>query len=271
MIPPPTAWRADCAAAWHALVRFCPRSSAAAPLRARPNRLSAARQAQLIEQLIGGLPGRGDRARPRRAGASPSTRRRPRSRRRCAAASRRSIGLRMPELVDAIRARRDAASRSASNFSNGCRSTAGSEAFVTPVRDRRRRRDVARPRADDLPRSHPAAAGRGDARRLRRQCQPRAAHAARRAARLHRNPAGSGQRRSGRARTLPRHHAGAGLAHGAADRRSAVAVAHRAERASAAGHAGRSCRRSCARWSTGCRRWRATATSRSRWRRRRSR
>ena len=46
--------------------------------------------------------------------------------------------------------------------------------------------------------------------------------------RLHRDAAGPGARRSGGARALPRHHAGAGLAHGAADRRPAVAVAHRA-------------------------------------------
>ena len=58
--------------------------------------------------------------------------------------------------------------------------------------------------------------------------------------RLHRDAARPGARRSGGARALPRHHAGAGLAHGAADRRSAVAVADRAARASAARHAGRS-------------------------------
>ena len=42
-----------------------------------------------------------------------------------------------------------------------------------------------------------------------------------------------------------------------------VAVAHRAQRAPAARHAGRPGRRSSARWSTACRRWRATAASRS--------
>ncbi len=43
-----------------------------------------------------------------------------------------------------------------------------------------------------------------------------------------------------RAREIPCHHAGAGHPHGAADRRSAVAVAHRAQRPSAAVDAGRS-------------------------------
>ena len=74
----------------------------------------------------------------------------------------------------------------------------------------------ARSGADDLSRSHAAAARRGDARRLRRQCEPRAAHAARRALRLHRDPAGPGARGRQGARALPRHHAGAGAAHGAA-------------------------------------------------------
>ena len=65
-----------------------------------------------------------------------------------------------------------------------------------------------------------------------------------------------------RARALPRHHAGAGEPHGAPDRRPAVALAHRAQRPSASGQGGRSGRRSSARSSTGCRRSRATATSR---------
>src|SRR5262249_15072453 len=42
------------------------------------------------------------------------------------------------------------------------------------------------------------------------------------------------------ARALPRHHAGAGRPHGAPDRRPFVALAHRAQRASAARQAGRS-------------------------------
>ena len=81
--------------------------------------------------------------------------------------------------------------------------------------------------ADDVPRPDAAAPGRGNARRFRRQCQPRTAHAARRAVRLHRYAAGAGQGRRQGARALPRHHAYAGDADGAADRRSAVAVAGR--------------------------------------------
>ena len=45
-------------------------------------------------------------------------------------------------------------------------------------------------------RPHLGAAARGHACRLRRQCQPRAAHAAGFAARLHRDPAGAGPQRS---------------------------------------------------------------------------
>ena len=108
-----------------------------------------------------------------------------------------------------------------------------------PVR-RDRELPHARSCADDIPRSHAAAARRGDAGRFRRQCQPRAAHAARGAFRLHRDPAGLGPRGRQGARALPCHHAGAGAAHGAADRRPAVAVAHRAQCASPARHAGRS-------------------------------
>jgi len=43
-------------------------------------------------------------------------------------------------------------------------------------------------RADDFSRSHSVAPGRRNARGLRRQCQPRAAHAARRAVGFHRKP-----------------------------------------------------------------------------------
>ena len=88
--------------------------------------------------------------------------------------------------------------------------------------------------ADDVSRPDAAAAGGGNARRFRRQCQPRAAYAAGGAVRLHRYAAGSGKGRHGRARALSRDHARAGHAHGAADRRPAVAVAHRAQRACAA-------------------------------------
>ena len=115
------------------------------------------------------------------------------------------------------------------------------EAFIAPI---------ARPGQDDSPRGTPAvlillrdltraAAARAHAGRFRRQCQPRAAHAARLAARLHRDAAGAGPRRRGGARALPRDHARAGGAHDAADRRSPVAVADRDERASAARRGGR--------------------------------
>jgi two-component system phosphate regulon sensor histidine kinase PhoR len=52
---------------------------------------------------------------------------------------------------------------------------------------------------------------------------------------LHRHVAGTGAGRSEGARTLPRHHARTGDAHGAADRRSAVVVASRTQRPCAPG------------------------------------
>ena len=97
--------------------------------------------------------------------------------------------------------RHGAARRSASNSSSGCRSTAGTRRSSRRSSLPARRR--ATPRADDVPRPHAAAPGRGDARRFRRQCQPRIAHAAGRAVRLHRDAAGAGARRHGRARALP--------------------------------------------------------------------
>ena len=62
-----------------------------------------------------------------------STPRPRRWRRRCGAASRLSIALRMPELVEAIRRAGDRRGRSASNSPSACRSTRWFEAFVTPV------------------------------------------------------------------------------------------------------------------------------------------
>ena len=78
---------------------------------------------------------------------------------------------------------------------------------------------------------HPRARHRAHARRLRRQCQPRAAHAARLADRLHRDAARPGGRRSARATALPGDHGRARRADEPADRRSAEPVADRADRA----------------------------------------
>ena len=117
---------------------------------------------------------------------------------------------------------------------------------------------------DDAARSHAAPAGRGDARRLRRQCEPRVAHAARRAARASSRRCRARRATTRSPRAVSRHHAGAGEPHGAADRRPAVAVAHRAQGASCGPTPRSISRRSCARSSTGCRRSRATAASRSR-------
>ena len=63
-----------------------------------------------------------------------------------------------------------------------------------------------------LPRPHLRPQAGGHARGFRGQCQPRTAHAARLASRLHRDPAGTGpQRPTGGA--VPRHHARPGAAH----------------------------------------------------------
>ena len=96
-----------------------------------------------------------------------------------------------------------------------------------------------RPRRRGAVRSLARTRGRAHARRFRRQCQPRAAHAAGLADRLHRHAARSGRRRSAGAATLPRHHGRAGGADEPADRRPAEPVAHRADRASGAVRHGR--------------------------------
>ena len=99
--------------------------------------------------------------------------------------------------------------------------------------------------------------------RFHRQRQPRIAHAARLAARLHRDPARVGARRFESARPLSRDHARAGAAHGAADRRSAVAVAHRAEAARPPGYGRRSRPDDARTSSTPSPRWRRNSGSRS--------
>ena len=186
------------------------------------------------------------------------------SRRRCAAASRPRSRLRMPELVEAIRRAGATGKAQRVEFFERVPLDRWFEAFVTPVRC-----SAATGRAgmvcDHLQRSDADAPRRGDARRLRRQCQPRIAHAARRAA-----PASSRRCRARRA-TMPRR----ASASSASCRRRPARMARliddllslsriELQRASAARHAGRSRRRSCARSPTACRRWRATARSRSR-------
>ena len=267
--------RAACSAA---CARPGPRCSAPAASRAAAGGTAAASarpaapaQLLLIDSLIGGLPQPADRARPRGQRARLQRGGRRPSRRRCAAASRRSSRCACRNWSTPSAAPPGGASRSGWNSSSACRSTAGSRPSSRrcgwpPGRGRRHRHPH-----DDLQRPHAAAPRRGNARRLHRQCQPRIAHAAGRLARLHRDLAGTGQGRSGRAREVSRHHAGPGRAHGAPDRRSAVAVAHRAQRPSAAQYGRSIWRRSCARWPTACRCWRATAASTSRSTRRPSR
>ena len=152
---------------------------------------------------------------PRRAAVARSTH--PRR------ASRRCAGRRRP------------ARPSASSSSRRCRPTAGRRPSSCRWRSPRPSR-AAQAGARDAARSHAAQARRGDARRLRRQCEPRAAHAAGVAVGLHRDAAGLGAQRRAGARALPRHHEGAGQPHGAPDRRPPVAVADRAQGACAARH-----------------------------------
>ena len=75
------------------------------------------------------------------------------------------------------------------------------------------------------------AAHGADARRLPGQRQPRAAHAAGLAVRLHRDAEGPRPGRPEGARQIPRHHGGPGRPDGPAGRRPAVAEPDRAERA----------------------------------------
>ena len=75
--------------------------------------------------------------------------------------------------------------------------------------------------------------------RLHRQCQPRAAHAARLDRRFRRDAEGAGARRRRGARQFSEDHAGTDRPHGTADRRPPVAVAAGDEAVPAAGSRGR--------------------------------
>ncbi len=100
------------------------------------------------------------------------------------------------------------------------------------LRGRRRRRHAHR--------HHRHEAQRADAAGLRRQCQPRVANAARDAPGFHRDAARTRPRRQRGARALSLDHGGTGEPDGAAGRRPALALAHRAQRAPGAEGAGRS-------------------------------
>ena len=218
----------------------------------------------LLDAVLAGLPDPVVALRPQLARSLRSTHGQARSRPRFAAASRSRSACACPRSWMRSGARaRPATMQRVGVF--------GAGAGRPLVRSRRRRRFHRRSSTagPDLlllivSRSHAATPGRGDARRLRRQCQPRAAHAARCAFRLHRDAAGAGARGSACARPLSRDHAGAGDSHGAPDRRPAVALAHRAQRASAAGQAGRSRRHPPAGRRQSADAWPAIAASRSR-------
>ena len=95
---------------------------------------------------------------------------------------------------------------------------------------------------DQPPQPDRAEAARPAPLRFHRQCQPRAAHAADLARRLHRHAARAGRQGRGGARALPQHHAPAGGAHVEPHRRSVVAEPHRDAPASAADRQGRPAR-----------------------------
>ena len=177
--------------------------------------------------------GRRDRARPRGEGDIVQQRR---------AHDRAGAGTRRAGLAGAARtgsrrggARRRNRQRAAQRRVRPARS---GRPLVQGARPAVRRRSA--DAAAHVPRSHAAASRRADARRLRRQCEPRAAYPARLALGLHRHAAGKRARGRERARPLPRHHEDAGRAHGAADRGPAFIVARRVDRAHASRGAGRS-------------------------------
>ncbi len=178
-----------------------------------PGRALAHPQTLLIEQLIAGFPSAAivlDREsrviafNDAATGIAPALRR----------GEPALIALRMPDLVDAIRRAAKRGEPQRVEFFERVPLDRWFEAFVTPLRlstgvgarDRRF--------ADDVQRSHAAAPGRGDARRLHCQRQPRVAHAACGIAWLHRNPSGHCQGRLRRARKIPCDHARASDPHG---------------------------------------------------------
>ena len=104
-----------------------------------------------------------------------------------------AFALRMPELIEAIGRAAAEGEEQRVVYSERVPIDRWFETVVMPVK-RASECKQAGFGADDVSRSHAAAPGRGNARRLRRQCQPRIAHAARRAARLHRDTARLGAR-----------------------------------------------------------------------------
>ena len=202
----------------------------------------------------------GDRARSSGRGHCPE---RAGQRDRAGAAPRRAGHARAcacPEVLDAIRRAIASGAPQRVEFIERVPVERWHEAIVAPIAFPSAPAGAGRPDgAGHVRRSHAAATGRGDARRFRRQCQPRAAHAARRAVRLHRDPARLRARRSGGADAVSRDHAGAGDPHGAADRRSACRCRASSSTRICGPTSRWSCAASSARWSTGCRRWRATA------------
>ena len=104
-----------------------------------------------------------------------------------------SFALRVPNVLEAIRA--VAASRQSQRvefFERVPSDRWWEAAYRAAAAARRDAEPGAQSRVADAARSHAVAPRRGDARRLRRQCEPRAAHAARLAVGLHRDAAGPG-------------------------------------------------------------------------------
>src|SRR6516164_5821192 len=149
-----------------------------------------------------------------------------------------SLGLRVPEVLEAIRHARASGTSQRAEFFQRVPFDRWYEAIVTPILSSG---------VDSRPgllllAFHDLTPLRRveEMRRLHCQCQPRAAHTACGIVGVHRHAARVRARGSCGARALPRHHAGAGRPYGAPDRRSPVTLAHRAQRASAARQAGRS-------------------------------
>ena len=126
--------------------------------------------------------------------------------RRSSCAHPLSFALRSPDVLDGIDEVLTRASPCGSNIPSAFRPSAPSRSISARCR-RSGRASASVGRRPVLPRPDLGPPARGDAGGFRRQCEPRAAHAAGLAPRLHRDPAGPGPQRPGGAGAVSGDHA----------------------------------------------------------------